>query len=196
MTAKASISGLQECIEALGGVGYLENEESQHINVARLYRDVNVLSIWEGTTNVLGTDFIRTFKGRNGDKTLKAFHSWLNHALFGSSPQSSTSFDDEKRGILDSFASFGSEIVEKELEELVVRARNLMDAFAAVVMGTLLIVDVESDSDAVSTEIFKRFAANHGFGGPYNCDWATETVWDSRIVFGEAAGRVNAKAHL
>jgi hypothetical protein len=183
-------------MEALGGVGYLENEESQHINVARLYRDVNVLSIWEGTTNVLGADFLRTFKGQNGDKTLKAFHSWLNDALFGASLKSGTSFDDEKKCIVDSFVSFGSEIVEKELEELIVRARDLMNTFAAVVMGTLLIVDAERDSDAVSTEMFKRFAANHGFGGPYKCDWATETVWDSRIVFGEAAGKANAKARL
>ena len=41
LTAKASISGLQEAIEALGGVGYLENEESQIINIARLFRDTN-----------------------------------------------------------------------------------------------------------------------------------------------------------
>ena len=41
LTAKASISGLQEAIEALGGVGYLENEETQIMNIARLFRDAN-----------------------------------------------------------------------------------------------------------------------------------------------------------
>ena len=41
LTAKASISGLQEAIEALGGVGYLENEETQVMNIARLFRDNN-----------------------------------------------------------------------------------------------------------------------------------------------------------
>ena len=86
VTARASISGLQECMEALGGVGYLENEESQHINVARLYRDVNVLSIWEGTTNVLGTDFVKTFNGRNSKPTLKALRSWLQTRTFRIKP--------------------------------------------------------------------------------------------------------------
>lgn len=47
ITAKKAISGLQECMESLGGVGYLENEDMQ-FNIARLYRDANVLSIWEG----------------------------------------------------------------------------------------------------------------------------------------------------
>ena len=40
-TAKSAILGLQECMESLGGVGYLENEEMQQINVARLFRDAN-----------------------------------------------------------------------------------------------------------------------------------------------------------
>src|SRR4051812_17867053 len=84
LTGKAAISGLQECMESLGGIGYLENEESQHINIARLYRDVNVLSIWEGTTNVLGSDFVRSLKGRNGLKTIDALQRWTAHAISGS----------------------------------------------------------------------------------------------------------------
>lgn len=45
--SKMAIYGLQECMEALGGVGYLEDE--QEYNIARLYRDCNVNAIWEGT---------------------------------------------------------------------------------------------------------------------------------------------------
>ena len=40
-TAKSSIHGLQECMESLGGIGYLENEETQEVNIARLFRDAN-----------------------------------------------------------------------------------------------------------------------------------------------------------
>jgi hypothetical protein len=183
-------------MEALGGVGYLENEESQHINVARLYRDVNVLSIWEGTTNVLGTDFVKTLKGRNGEKTLKALQLWIKHALLDSSSQSIAVFDIEKRRIVDAFNSLQSEIAGKGLEEHIVRARSLMVTFAAVIMGTLMIVDAERDEDAVSVEIFKRYAASQGFGGPYKSDWITETVWDSKIVFGESAGKATPTARL
>jgi alkylation response protein AidB-like acyl-CoA dehydrogenase len=34
-----SVPHIYACMESLGGVGYLLNEESQHINVARLFRD-------------------------------------------------------------------------------------------------------------------------------------------------------------
>jgi alkylation response protein AidB-like acyl-CoA dehydrogenase len=53
VVCKKSIHGLQECMEALGGVGYLDNSENESINIARLYRDCCVLSIWEGTTDGL-----------------------------------------------------------------------------------------------------------------------------------------------
>lgn len=145
VTAKASIAGLQECREALGGVGYLENEDSQHINVARVYRDCNVLSIWEGTTNVLATDFVGTFKGRNGQKTLTAFHSWLNNALFGGKSEGYTAFSEEKRHILDYFEVFRADIGKKGLEELLVRAREVMERLATIIMATLMIVDAERD---------------------------------------------------
>lgn len=49
--SKTAISGLQECMESMGGVGYLENDDMQ-FNIARLYRDANVMPIWEGTTDV------------------------------------------------------------------------------------------------------------------------------------------------
>jgi alkylation response protein AidB-like acyl-CoA dehydrogenase len=44
VTAKKAIAGLAECMESLGGVGYLENEDMQ-FNITRLYRDTNALSI-------------------------------------------------------------------------------------------------------------------------------------------------------
>jgi alkylation response protein AidB-like acyl-CoA dehydrogenase len=45
LTAKAAIAGLSECMECMGGVGYLENDDMQ-FNIARLSRDVQVCSIW------------------------------------------------------------------------------------------------------------------------------------------------------
>ena len=76
-TAKSSIVGLQECMESLGGVGYLENTENQEFNIARLFRDANVLSIWEGTTDVLGTDLVKVMKGRDQNAVMDAIESWV-----------------------------------------------------------------------------------------------------------------------
>lgn len=40
-TAKHAIYGVQECMESLGGVGYMENVESPEMNLARIFRDAN-----------------------------------------------------------------------------------------------------------------------------------------------------------
>lgn len=53
-TAKAAVRGVSEALECLGGVGYMEDS-----GMPRLYRDVQVLPIWEGTTNVLSLDVYR-----------------------------------------------------------------------------------------------------------------------------------------
>jgi hypothetical protein len=65
-------------MESLGGVGYLLNEESQHINVARLFRrDACVGAIWEGTTDVLAGDSVRALKhARVGEEVVTGVR-WL-----------------------------------------------------------------------------------------------------------------------
>ena len=46
-----------EAIEFLGAMGYIEDTV-----VPTLFRDSQVLTIWEGTTNVLCHDFVRAIK--------------------------------------------------------------------------------------------------------------------------------------
>lgn len=55
-------------MEALGGLGYLYNEEQEYLNVSRAFRDTCVLPIWEGTTDVLCTDLIRLLKHLRGGR--------------------------------------------------------------------------------------------------------------------------------
>src|SRR5690606_11686235 len=76
LTGKHAVTTLQECMESLGGVGYLENEEHHNLNIARLFRDANVLSIWEGTTNVLAIDLLRALMGKRRDG-LKAMNDFI-----------------------------------------------------------------------------------------------------------------------
>ena len=54
LTAKEAVSFTSEGLECFGAMGYMENS---HIPV--LFRDAQVLPIWEGTTNVLSLDLIR-----------------------------------------------------------------------------------------------------------------------------------------
>ncbi|CDW73693.1 protein acdh-isoform a [Stylonychia lemnae] len=53
-TAKDSIAVASEGIESFGGLGYMENTR-----IPQILRDAQVLSIWEGTTNILSLDFLK-----------------------------------------------------------------------------------------------------------------------------------------
>ena len=57
-TAKQAIAVASEALEAFGGAGYIEDT-----GLPRLLRDAQVLSIWEGTTNVLSLDVLRAIAG-------------------------------------------------------------------------------------------------------------------------------------
>lgn len=57
LTAKQAVAGLSEVVEAFGGAGYIE-----WTGIPVLLRDAQVLSIWEGTTNVLSLDTLRVLQ--------------------------------------------------------------------------------------------------------------------------------------
>jgi alkylation response protein AidB-like acyl-CoA dehydrogenase len=149
--SKMTIFGLQECMESLGGVGYLEDE--QQFNIARLFRDANVLSIWEGTTDVMAHDVVRVMKGRDGEKVRSAFHTWV---------------DDLMRGWNEPWKR-AKEVIRAELgrleelwttlgvDELRFRGRELLESFAWVVAAVLLVQDSEKDVDEVASEIARRW---------------------------------------
>jgi putative acyl-CoA dehydrogenase len=56
-TAKQAIAVASEALEAFGGAGYIEDT-----GLPRLLRDAQVLSIWEGTTNILSLDALRAIE--------------------------------------------------------------------------------------------------------------------------------------
>lgn len=53
-TGKQAVAVASEALECFGGAGYVEDT-----GLPRLLRDAQVLSIWEGTTNVLSLDLLR-----------------------------------------------------------------------------------------------------------------------------------------
>jgi len=151
-----------------------------------------VLAIWEGTTNVLGTDFVKTLKGRNGSKTLEALDRWVTHALSGGD----SVFVTEKKFLGGMLREFRARIHNGEVDGLVIEARELMDEFAVVVKGTLMIVDAERDKDAVSGEFCYRFFKAHGLDKSNQSDWKHRSEWDAKIVFGGVGGLGALKPHL
>ncbi|KAI4121913.1 MAG: hypothetical protein LQ347_006703 [Umbilicaria vellea] len=76
LTAKAAMTSLQECMESLGSIGYLSSS-SQCLNIARLLRDANVLSIWEGTADIMATNVVKVINGRTGRDVLDVLEEWV-----------------------------------------------------------------------------------------------------------------------
>ena len=60
-TAKQAVTGLSEIVEGFGGAGYVEST-----GLPSLLRDAQVLTIWEGTTNVMALDVLRVLRGTEG----------------------------------------------------------------------------------------------------------------------------------
>ncbi len=54
-TGKQAVGCASEVVESFGGAGYCEDS-----GIPRLLRDAQVLAIWEGTTNVLAVDALKT----------------------------------------------------------------------------------------------------------------------------------------
>jgi hypothetical protein len=54
-TARQAVNGASEIVESFGGAGYIEDT-----GIPTILRDAQVLSIWEGTTNVLSLDALKS----------------------------------------------------------------------------------------------------------------------------------------
>lgn len=174
--SKQAIYGLQECMESLGGVGYIEDE--QEFNVARLFRDACVLSIWEGTTDVMASDVIRVVKGRDGVATCKALLTWASARI---AAWSQAPWQDAKAVIrqkLDVFEHWGG----KAAAELRVSGRRLLELLAWIVASVLLVEDAGRGDCEVAVHLARSWLAlrpNHDGHGE------ASLAVDKKIVFGE-----------
>lgn len=93
-TADEAIHFSHEAIEMHGGNGYIED-----FITPRLLRDAQVLTVWEGTANILGLEILRLFNKMNGYQVFKSF---IEEKLV-----------DTPQTLIDE-----SEIIMKKLEEL------------------------------------------------------------------------------
>ncbi|KAJ3830780.1 acyl-CoA dehydrogenase/oxidase [Lentinula raphanica] len=76
--AEKAVTAMEEAMTALGGQGYMEENE-----IGRLIRDSLVEKIWEGTTTVLSLDLLRS---TSEPARLKEFISWSNSIILSCPP--------------------------------------------------------------------------------------------------------------
>lgn len=182
-TALASIRGLRFCMESLGGVGYLENQDPE-LNIARLFRDVNVLSIWEGTTDVMASDTIRVLKDSNGPLTLKAFSEW---AIFAATRWINLAewLNIASNAVRDTVFRLENVIRLQSVDELLYHGREVMSLVEFTVTTVLLVEDSMHDGDVIASEVARRWIKMNG-KGPVQwglSTWKDAAAWDRKIAF-------------
>ena len=150
-TAKQAIAVASEALEAFGGAGYLEDT-----GLPRLLRDAQVLSIWEGTTNILSLDALRAIE-RND-----VLPEWLT---------------DVRRRLgavkLAGLSSCGEQTLEaaRGIEEYAARARSMGSEFqqagargfayavARTEAAVLLIEHAQAEADQAALTAARRWCA-------------------------------------
>ncbi|KAL4742684.1 hypothetical protein BDV11DRAFT_6806 [Aspergillus similis] len=196
--SKMSVAGVQECQEAMGGVGYMDEPDEPEFNVSRILRNTLVNSIWEGTTNVLASECVRfLLKGEN----FGVLGGWVERVmrLLGDG-----AVPDGLRGAWSAFkARFTS--LQSSPALAVADARRVMFTLAWILAGVLLVLDARRDGDGVTGEIARRWVSGQlevgdtvwrDLVGVYpasqgEAEVSQETVrWDCRIAWGVEVPRV------
>jgi alkylation response protein AidB-like acyl-CoA dehydrogenase len=175
---KQSVPAIYACVEALGGVGYLNNAESEALNVSRLFRDACVNAIWEGTTDVVAADFLRAIKHpTSGAASVEALE-WFVASTLGDK-------DKAGAGVLAAFERLFARIKGDTVASLLPEARHIMFELAEIVIAALLVVDAKRDSSEEAELIRRRFFAKKGYSDEAGLlGVATSLELDSAIVYG------------
>ncbi|KAI1623569.1 acyl-CoA dehydrogenase [Exophiala viscosa] len=183
-----SVSGLQACMESLGGVGYCENNEDGGVmNIARLFRDAAVGPIWEGTTSVMAEDVLRVIKNPKvkTDVLDQVFGEWTRAALQAVRSE----FPAEVTIVENRYAALKQMVGGLKAHELHRRGREVLEHIEAVACACLLMYDACLDKDEVAMAIAKRWVRMIALpsdtvqGGSLGA-WEKEVELDRRIFLG------------
>lgn len=153
----ASVHGLRQCMECLGGVGYCENnEDGGLLNIAKIYRDNLVNPIWEGTVSVMAEDVVRVLTDTRlggGNILHNVFAPWMRRVLRTCADVFST-----ETAILQAKLDTLSALVHaKPKDELLYRGREILRLLEFIVAGTVLLHDASVSPGFVAQEIAMRW---------------------------------------
>ncbi|KAJ5106239.1 hypothetical protein N7456_002914 [Penicillium angulare] len=193
---KSATLAFQECQEAMGGVGYIDEPEEPEFNVSRLWRDTASNSVWEGTTNVLASETVRHLT--NG-QNLDLFDSWMLDAI------GQVAANELKAKLSSVWTELKVRLAVGQtaggLVTVLAVGRQVMFTLAWLVCGTLLALDSQRDNDGVALEVARRWVLEgQGVPGEFafpeliyqqlasnqnqRLTGRERTVMDSRIVWG------------
>ncbi|ROT41451.1 hypothetical protein SODALDRAFT_331180 [Sodiomyces alkalinus F11] len=187
---KNSVPLLYACMESLGGLGYMLNEETEYLNVARLFRDCGVLAIWEGTTDVLSTDFVRALKHpRGGRECLDALDRLITTGWPKDAAEMERGDQSSSWCPLTSWQATRALLEAHSQDELIGDARQILWSVAEAIIAVLLYSDVRRDGGEAARDILDRFVAQrsrHAGSSPQAQGYTATLQRDKAIVYGGA----------
>ncbi|KAJ4679121.1 hypothetical protein HRR95_004380 [Exophiala dermatitidis] len=198
-----SVAGLRACMESLGGVGYCENNEDGGVlNIARLFRDSVVGTIWEGTTSVMAEDVLRVIKNPKTKTDIidTIFGTWTRAVLKVVTPR----FEREVAIVRSRYEILKKMVDQLTADQLHRRGRDILEHIEAIACACLLMYDALVDGDDVAAEVAVRWVNmialssdnEHGLENNFR-GLGEEVSLDRRIFLGShAGGSVTAKSKL
>jgi alkylation response protein AidB-like acyl-CoA dehydrogenase len=184
----ASVNGLRQCMECLGGVGYCENNEDGGLmNIAKVYRDNLVNPIWEGTVSVMADDVVRVLVDKrlgNGNVLENVFAPWVNSSL----RTCSNDFQDAVLEVEARLERLREQVQSSTREILLYRGREILDHIEAIVCGCLLMYDATVAPDDVAASIASRWVSSKALGGQvtrFSDPYEKLVLMDRRIFLGD-----------
>lgn len=130
-TAKEAIAITSEVLECFGGAGYVEDT-----GLPVMLRDVQVLSIWEGTTNVLSLDLLRAM---SKEAAFEPYMEWLVQTL--NAVHSGPLMSDRERlqSLVNQLREAGLAMAKDTPEAAQLRARDFAFFIAQITTSALLL---------------------------------------------------------
>ncbi|OAG11752.1 uncharacterized protein CC84DRAFT_48668 [Paraphaeosphaeria sporulosa] len=153
----ASVHGLRNCMECLGGVGYCENNEDGGLmNIAKIYRDQLVNPIWEGTVSVMAEDCVRVILDKrlgNGDVMANVFAPWIRGVIGAMGAESNVEVDAIEQRLKDLLGL----VQGASKEELLYHGRDILDSVEFITSSLVLLYDARTSPDTAVLEVVRRY---------------------------------------
>lgn len=185
--AHTTIPLLYGCLQSLGGVGYLLNDESQPINVARLFRDGCVGAVWEGTTDVLAGDALRVLKHPLlGAESVRGLGEVVEGGLGVVVRESGVGvrMAEWGEGVRRGWEEAKGKVELGTQEELLPEARGLVFRIAEVLVAVLYLVDAVVQPGEDIEEMCRRYLVEKGFIPEKDGEGRRDLAMDQAIVYG------------
>lgn len=144
-TAKRGVQVVSEMLESFGGAGYIEDT-----GLPSILRDAQVLSIWEGTTNVLSLDVLRSILKED---TLKSFFDDIDS--ISQLRKNNIKQDEILEKATKELKSLAKQILN-DPTSLETKARDFSFALSHVYIGWLLRKSIEDTSDQKLQEVYQK----------------------------------------